>query len=93
MAKKSESSPSKDQQNTEENDQQKKFEERVKLFMGPFRSACTKHKAVVAIAVVIDPEEPNHPYVWGCGHDYNQAKIIAGVLRELKESLFRALET
>ena len=67
------------------------FEQRFDFFMTQFRTVCEEANAPVAIAIVIDPKHPSTPFVFTHGNTYDQAILLANVLREMKQQINREL--
>jgi hypothetical protein len=67
------------------------FEQRFDFFMTKFRTACEEAKVPVAIAIVLDIENPTTPFIYAHGHIYDQASLLAQVLRELKHKMSEEL--
>ena len=67
-----------------------RFEQQHALFMSAFRDVCVAEKVPVALAVVLpqgfDPDK-DVPILYGKGHIYDQAKLLARVLRFLKSQI------
>lgn len=63
------------------------FEQRFDFFMTQFRTVCEEAKTPVAIAIVVDVENPTTPFIYSHGHIYDQASILAKVLRDLKSKI------
>ncbi len=63
----------------------KKFEERYRFFMNGLSDACENAKVQVAVAVVMDPEMPDSAIVFSMGDEYQQAKVLAKMLRKLNK--------
>jgi hypothetical protein len=85
------------QQTSQQNDVQKdarvEFEQRFNFFMTQFRTVCEEAKTPVAIAIVLDAEHPETPFIYSHGHIYDQALILAEVLRKLKDEIKTNLST
>ena len=77
---------------THNEDDQIKFEQRYKLFMSQLSDACEKHKIKTAVAVVEDPELPGGALTFLRGTTFDQAELIAGLLRRLKQQIFDRLD-
>ena len=45
------------------------FDERYALFMDHFSAKCETEKAIVALAVVVDPKIPERPLIYASGND------------------------
>ena len=67
-----------------QNDARVEFEQRFEFFMSQFRAVCKEAEAPVAIAIVVDIKNPSTPFVYSHGHIYDQATLLAKVLRDLK---------
>ena len=63
------------------------FEQRFEFFMSQFRAVCQEAKVQVAFAIVVDPQNPDTPFVFGHGHIYNQGTLVAGALRDIKRRI------
>jgi hypothetical protein len=63
------------------------FEQRFDFFMTQFRTVCEEAKVPIAIAIVVDAENPTTPFIYNHGHIYDQASILASVLRDLKRKI------
>jgi hypothetical protein len=63
------------------------FEQRFDFFMTKFRIACEEAKVPVAVAIVLDIENPTTPFIYTHGHIYDQATLLAQVLRDLKRKM------
>lgn len=63
------------------------FEQRFEFFMSQFRTVCQEAKSPVAFAIVIDPQNPSIPFVYGHGHIFDQATLLVGALRDLKRRI------
>jgi len=63
------------------------FEQRFDFFMTQFRTVCEEAKVPIAIAIVVDAENPTTPFIYNHGHIYDQATILASVLRDLKRKI------
>ena len=91
MAKSEKTSIKKPQENVADaapqNDARVEFEQRFDFFMTQFRTVCEEAKAPVAIAIVLDIENPTTPFIYSHGHIYDQASILAKVLRDLKSKI------
>ena len=91
MAKSEKHDVKKPQQGVTEAAQQKdakvEFEQRFDFFMTQFRTVCEEAKTPVAIAIVVDVENPTTPFIYSHGHIYDQASILAKVLRDLKSKI------
>ena len=70
-----------------QNDARVEFEQRFDFFMTQFRTVCEEAKSPVAIAIVVDIENPTTPFIYSHGHIYDQASILAKVLRDLKNKI------
>ena len=68
----------------QQKDARVEFEQRFEFFMSQFRTVCEEAKAPVAIAIVVDMENPDTPFVYSHGHIYDQATLLAKILRELR---------
>jgi hypothetical protein len=75
----------------QQKDARVEFEERFDFFMSEFRTVCEKAEAPVAIAIVIDPENPSTPFIYDHGHIYDQATLLAKVLRSLKHKILEEI--
>jgi hypothetical protein len=71
----------------EQEDALKKFEQRHDLFMNEFRATCEKAGVPVAIAVVVDPENPKLPLVYARGHLYDQGTLLAQMLKNVRQQI------
>ena len=91
MAKQEKEAVEKPQENAAEKTQQidarVEFEQRFDFFMTQFRTVCEEAKAPIAIAIVVDTENPTTPFIYNHGHIYDQASILASVLRNLKRKI------
>lgn len=94
MAKASKSTDPKQNQNVVENPNNdkapNKFEERWDLFMNGLSTACEDNKVPTAVAIVVDPKS-ELPIVFATGHIYEQAALLAMVLRKLKADMAKDL--
>jgi len=63
------------------------FEQRFDFFMTQFRTVCKEAGAPVAIAIVVDAKNPTTPFVYSHGHIYDQASILASILRDMKRKI------
>jgi len=63
------------------------FDERFELFMGQLSERVEQEGVRVAVAVLVDPKYPASPLVFKTGHVYDQAKLLANVLRILKRQI------
>jgi hypothetical protein len=71
---------------------QDRFEERWSLYMSEFSKMCNEHGVKVAIAVVQDPKlNPDELIVCARGHIYDQAEVLATMLRQLKQQIAKDL--
>ena len=73
----------------------KSFEEQHTLFMNEFRAICEKENAPVAVAIVIPPKfnpKTDEPLIYGRGHLYDQAMLLAQVIRAMKEKIAANLD-
>ena len=70
-----------------QNDARVEFEQRFEFFMSQFRTVCKEAQAPVAIAIVVDIENPSTPFIYSHGHIYDQATLLAKVLRELRAKI------
>ena len=97
MAKAEKNNIQKPQESATEQPQQKdarvEFEQRFNFFMTQFRTVCEEAKTPVAIAIVLDAEHPETPFIYSHGHIYDQALILAEVLRKLKDEIKTNLST
>lgn len=59
--------------------------------MDNFGKACDDNKACIAFAAVIDPNQTD-PMVFIRGHTYDVAKLLAMILRSMKNDLLSELE-
>jgi hypothetical protein len=96
MVKKSKSPSSeviqKEQSGAVEQSTQDRFEERCNTFMGELSEVCDKEKVRVAVAIVVDPEiGEENPLVYARGPIYEQARVVAELLRNLKEHMAQEL--
>jgi hypothetical protein len=90
MAKTTKSSVKKSQtitSTTQQKDALVEFEQRLNFFMSQFRASCEEAKAPVAIAIVLDIKNPTTPFIYSHGHIYDQATLLARVLRDLKHKI------
>lgn len=71
----------------DQEDALKKFEQRHDLFMNEFRATCEKAGVPVAIAVVVDPENPKLPLVYARGHLYDQGMLLAQMLKNVRQQI------
>lgn len=72
---------------TPQKDTRVEFAERFDLFMTQFRSVCENENVPIAIAIVVDPKSPKTPFIYSHGHVYDQASLLAKVLRDLKHQI------
>jgi hypothetical protein len=63
------------------------FEQRFGFFMNQFRAACEEAGAPIAIAIVVDAKNPDTPFIYNHGHIYDQATILAKILRNMKNTI------
>jgi hypothetical protein len=63
------------------------FEQRFDFFMTQFRTLCEEAKVPIAIAIVVDAQNPTTPFIYNHGHIYDQASVLASVLRDLKHKI------
>ncbi|MCK9558605.1 MAG: hypothetical protein M0R50_11285 [Candidatus Cloacimonetes bacterium] len=91
MAKAEKNNIQKPQESATEQPQQKdarvEFEQRFNFFMTGFRTVCEEAKVPVAFAIVVDPENPSTPFIYDHGHIYDQASLLATVLRNMKSEI------
>ncbi len=68
---------------------QVKFDGRYKAFMDEFLLLCDKHSATITAGVVLiqDKECPDVVGYVSAGHKYSVAKMMATILRGLKNSI------
>jgi hypothetical protein len=76
-----------DGEDASQKDARVEFEQRFDLFMTGFRTVCEEAKVPIAIAIVLDPEHPSTPFIYNHGHIYDQACILAKMLRDLKHKI------
>lgn len=70
---------------------EKIFEERFDLFMGQLSERAEEEHVPVAIAMVVDPKYPATPMIFKTGHIYDQARLLANVLRVLRKEMDKEL--
>lgn len=63
------------------------FDERFELFMNQLSERVEQEGVPVAVAVLVDPKYPSTPMVFKSGHIYDQARLIANVLRVLRQQM------
>lgn len=68
------------------------FAEKQKLYLAAFEAACNggkdaKSTATIALAVVIDSDCPDSPVIYSKGGEYDLAKVLASLLRQLTNSI------
>lgn len=63
------------------------FEQRFDFFISQFRAACQEAKTPAAFAIVIDPKNPTTPFIFGHGHIFDQATLLASALRDVKRRI------
>lgn len=68
------------------------FEQRYELLLGDFSRLCEERQLPLAIAVVVDPECPQQPFMYMTGHEYDLAVLLTKLLRKIKPELIKALE-
>lgn len=67
------------------------FDERSELFIGPLGAACDAVGVKTAVAVVIDPAFPTNPIVFVRGGEYDAAKLLASLLRQLQQHVLEEM--
>ena len=73
----------------------KSFEQQHTFFMNEFRAICEREEVPIAIAIVIPKDfdsKHDEPIIYGRGHIYDQAKLLAQVIRALKSKIAEALD-
>jgi hypothetical protein len=76
---------------TQQKDARVEFEQRFDFFMSQFREVCKEAEAPVAIAIVLDIQNPSTPFVYSHGHIYDQATLLAKVLRDMKRKIIEEI--
>lgn len=66
------------------------FDARFAKLTDGFGQACEHEQVDLAIAIAIHPEE-KHPIVFIKGHEYDIAKLLANLLREITRNLMTGL--
>ena len=72
---------------------EKIFEERFDLFMSQLSERIEEEHVPVAIAIIVDPKYPATPMIFKTGHIYDQARLLANVLRVLRIEMNKELST
>ena len=67
------------------------FDKRFELFMSQLSERVEQEHAPVAIAIVVDPKYPTTPMVFKTGHIYDQARLVASVLKALRQEMDKEL--
>jgi hypothetical protein len=67
------------------------FEQRFNALMNGFGEACESNKIDISIAIAIHPQEEK-PLVFIRGDEYDVARLMAVVLRQLKHQVLRELD-
>jgi hypothetical protein len=67
------------------------FEQKFADLMNGFGASCEKEKVETAIAIAIHPEEAT-PMVFMRGNEYEVARIMAMVFKELRNQLLQELD-
>lgn len=75
-----------------QDDRQRIFEERFSTLMNGFGEACESENVEVAVAIAVHPDE-NEPVVFVRGSELDTARLLAYVLRSMKEKIDLELDT
>lgn len=75
-----------------EQDRQAIFEERFSKLMNGFGEACETDNVEIAIAIAKHPEE-GEPLVFVRGGEYDCARLMAYVLKNMKQQIMAELDT
>lgn len=73
-------------------DRQAIFEERFTALMNGFGEACKANNVDIAVAIALHPKE-QEPLVFVRGDEYDSARILAYVLRSMKQQITEQLNT
>lgn len=73
-------------------DRQRIFEERFATLMNGFGQACEENDVNIAVAIAIHPDE-DEPIVFMRGGEYDAARLLAYVLRRMKQQIATELDT
>lgn len=68
------------------------FDNRFRLFMDTFSEVCEQESVPVAIAIVCDPKIQRGPLIFMRGDDYETARVLAKLLRHLKDKIAQELD-
>jgi hypothetical protein len=79
------------QQRNAQEDARVEFEQRFDFFMTQFRSVCEEAEVPIAIAIVVDAKNPTTPFIYNHGHIYDQASVLASILRDLKRKIMEEI--
>lgn len=63
------------------------FDERFRLFTDAFGHTCEHEGVSTAVTIVVDPKLPQQPLVFVRGDEYAVAKLLASLLRRLKQQI------
>ena len=83
---------SQNENNDEIDDHQSIFEERFATLMNGFGETCEANNVQTAIAIAIHPEE-EMPIVFIRGGEYDTARLLAYVLKGIRQQINRELDT
>lgn len=67
------------------------FAERSELFMAPLGAVCESEGVNVAVAIVLDPTNPRQPIVYIRGGEYDAAKLLASLLRQIQQRVLEQI--
>jgi hypothetical protein len=72
----------------------RKFEQRYKHFMSQLSDACENDNNVSAAIAIVDDAQTEEGYIiYNKGDEYQQAKLLAKLLRKLNSVILRELST
>lgn len=72
-------------------DSQTMFEQRFDALMNGFGKACEENGVSVSLAIAVHPEE-DMPLVFIRGEEYEVARVVAAVYRQLKNQIMQELD-
>lgn len=76
---------------SDQDDRQRIFDERFRLFTEAFGATCEAENVDIAVAIVYDPKLET-PVIFTRGSTYSVARLLVGLLREVKSHIAAELE-